>query len=274
MEVLMCWLSSVPNVIWSAIIASCLTFFGVFLTNRGNEKRQTLLLEYEKEKFQAEQKLALKKEVFLSMASSFADVLSVVPKLMNLDITQKDIDSKLEDHSGKVAKSYLVAKEESVAKILNYSADTAESLLGLVTDRAVLLDHKEAISIYQGTIDSANNEKNRILAMMKEFNLQGRNDQATFDYLNKSYEVQDEIAEKNQESLNEQSNTLKELHLKFMKRCIKEHGLLLSKLPNMTIALRNELDNNDNSAIFIEALDANIERMNAAFDGLFKENEA
>ncbi len=64
MEVLIYWISKVPNVIWSAIIASCLTFFGVYLTNKGNAKRQASVLLHEKEKFQFEQKLALKKKFF------------------------------------------------------------------------------------------------------------------------------------------------------------------------------------------------------------------
>jgi hypothetical protein len=40
---------------------------------------------------------------------------------MNLEFTQKDIETKMADHSGIVAKSYLVAKESSVVEILNYS---------------------------------------------------------------------------------------------------------------------------------------------------------
>lgn len=48
MELLIIWIAKVPNVIWSAVIASCLTIFGVFLTNRGNERRQEAVLEYEK----------------------------------------------------------------------------------------------------------------------------------------------------------------------------------------------------------------------------------
>ena len=64
MEILIGWISQVPNVIWSAIIASFLTFLGVLWTNKGNEKRQIALLEHEKEKFQAEQKIALKKRCF------------------------------------------------------------------------------------------------------------------------------------------------------------------------------------------------------------------
>jgi hypothetical protein len=74
MEILVSWLSNVPNVIWSAIIASLLTLSGVLWTNRGNEKRQAALLEHERQKFLSEQRLSLKKEVFLNVASSFADV--------------------------------------------------------------------------------------------------------------------------------------------------------------------------------------------------------
>jgi len=274
MEELICWISKVPNVIWSAVIASLLTFFGVYLTNRGNERRQIAALKHEKEKFDAEQKLSLKKEVFLNVASSFSDVLGVFPKLINLDFSDKDINELTAGHGGAVAKSYLTAKEESVAEILNYSAETAETLLALLKDRAVLLDHKKAIEIYQDTINSANAEKNRILEMMKEFNLQGRTDKNTFDYLNKSYELQEDIVKKSTNKLKEQQSILKPLHLEFAKKCISEHGRLLSLLPPMTVALRNELDNDGNSEIFVKALNSNISRMNDTFSNLFDEKKA
>lgn len=269
MDAIVCWFSNVPNVIWSAVIASLLTFFGVYLTNKGNERRQDAILKHEKEKFQAEQKLALKKEVFLNVASSFSDILGIFPKLINLDFSDKDINEQSATHGGIVAKSYLAAKEDSVAEILNYSAETAESLLLLLKDRAQLLDHKKAIEIYQETINSADTEKNRILAMMKEFNLQGRKDKGTFDYLDKSYETQENIVKTSSVSLEEQKTILKPLHLKFARKCIEEHGRLLSLLPPMTIALRNELDNDGDSEIFVNALNANIARMNTAFSRVF-----
>ncbi|MFT6908213.1 MAG: hypothetical protein ACJAS1_004907, partial [Oleiphilaceae bacterium] len=183
MDLLICWIYRVPDVIWAAVIASLLTFLGVLWTNKGNEKRQAALLEHEKNKYQSEQKLALKKEVFLNIASSFSDVLGVIPKLINLEFSQKEIESEIADHGGIVAKAYLSAKETTVAKILDYSAETAESLISLMKDRAIVLDHKNAIEIYQSTIDTANNEKNRIITIMQELNLQGRKDVATFDFL-------------------------------------------------------------------------------------------
>lgn len=266
-------ISKVPNVIWSAVIASFLTFIGVLWTNKGNEKRQAALLEHEKQKYKSEQKLALKKEVFLNVASSFADVLGIIPKLMNLDFTQKEIEIRMSDHSGIVAKSYLAAKEESVAAILNYSAETAEVFIQLMKERAVALNHKQATEIYQATIDSAKNEKDRIISIMKELNLQGHNNQATFDYLNKSYEIQESIVNKSTVSLGEQESILQLLHITFAKKCISEHSRLLSLLPPMTIALRGELENDQNSQTFVDALNDNIERMNVAFDSIFEKKK-
>lgn len=273
MEFIVELISKVPNVIWSAIIASCLTFLGVFLTNKGNEKRQAALLKHEKGKYQSEQKLALKKEVFLNVARSFADVLGIIPKLMNLEFTQKDIETKTEEHSGIVAKSYLAAKEETVAEILKYSAETGEVFIKLMKKRAIVLDHKKAIEIYQSAIDSANTEKDRIISIMKELNLHGHSNQAIFDYLNKSYEIQEGIIQKSTVSLEEQERVLQPLYLAFAKSCMAEHGRLLSMLPPMTIALRGELENDGNSQIFVQALNDNIKRMNLAFDRLFEADE-
>lgn len=266
-------ISQVPNVVWSAVIASFLTFLGVMWTNKGNERRQIALLEYEKEKYKSEQKLALKKEVFLNVASSFANVLGVFPKLMNLKITEKEISDQVGDHSGIVAKSYLVAKEESVAEILNFSSETAEVYLDLAKERHVLLDHQSAIEIYQTMINKANEEKNRILSMMQEYNLQGRTDTQSFNLMDENYKFQEKIVNESTANIEKQKLELKPLHMSFAQKCIKEHSRMQSLLPPMTIALRAELENNDKSDIFIKALNENITRMNIAFTKLFEHNE-
>ena len=177
--------------------------------------------------------------MFLNVAGSFADVLGIVPKLINLEFTQKDIEVQMKDHSGIVAKSYLAAKEESVTEILNYSAEIAEVFIDLMKDRAIALDHKKAIEIYGSTIDKANNEKDRLISMMKEFNLQGRNDPATFDYLKKSYEIQEGIVQRRSTaSLEEQKGILKPLNLEFAKKCMSEHGRLLEVCLFLVYGLR------------------------------------
>jgi hypothetical protein len=200
--------------------------------------------------------------------------LGLIPKLLNLDFSQKEIEAQVANHSGIVAKSYLAAKETSVAEILNFSSETAETLIDLMKDRAELLDRKNAIAIYQSMIDKANDEKNRIVSIMKEFNLQSRNDPATFDFLKQNYESQDNLIKRSTESKEQQESILKPLHLKFARKCLSEHSRLLSLLPPMTIALRDELDNDGNSEAFVNALSENIQRMNAAYDKMFPNNPA
>jgi hypothetical protein len=269
MELFICWISKVPDVIWSAVIASGLTFLGVLWTNKGSEKRQDTLLEHEKRKFQDEQKLVLKKEVFLNLASSFANVLEIIPKLSNLDFSQKEIEMQIKNHSGIVAKSYLVANESTVSEILNYSVEITESLIPLMLNRAIVLDHKMASYIYQSTIESSNNEKNRIITMMQEFNLQGRSDKKIFDYLTKSYEIQNDIVEKSTKSKEVEENILRPLLIEFTKKCIEKQARLISLSSPMIIALRKELGSDSEPEAFKKALNKNIERMNSIFDRLF-----
>lgn len=268
MHILIYWISKIPDVVWSAVIASFLTFLGVLWTNKGNEKRQIALLKHEEQKIKLEQAVSLKKDVFLAVAGSFARVLGIIPKLTNLEFSDKNINEELGDHSAIVAKTYLSAEESTVCEILKYSSELTEAYLALIKPRATLLDHKKAIEIYQETIDQANAEKNRIVSIMKELNLQGRRDENTFDFLNRSYETQEEIIKVNYTAQAEQKEILKELYIEFCKNCISVHGKLLLQLPPMTIAIRRELDNDKDSEIFQEAINESVKRMKKSFEQL------
>lgn len=264
-----CWFLKIPDVVWSAIIASLLTLFGVFLTNKGNEKSQRNLLEHEKQKFLLEQKMVLKKEVFLNLASSFANVMGLITKLMNLEFSQKEIESQLSDHGGVVAKTFLVAKEKTVLEILKFSSVVSENILDLMRHRAEILDRKKAIDIYQATLDKSNREKDRYLLELHEFSIKGEKNPPVFEYFVKMFEMHDGICNKNEELKNEQQLIMKSLMIEFFKKCIQVQANLHSKISPMTLSLRAELDNNVDSEIFVTALNDSINRMKDVFENLF-----
>ncbi len=261
-------LEKIPHVVWSAVIASLLTIFGVWLTNRGSANRQMDLINHEKEKFLLQQSMILKKEVFLEMAKSFANVLDVIVNLINLDFSNNDIRDKMNNHGGYVAKSYLVANENSLVEILNYSSEVSQTYIELSKERAILLDYKEAVEIYQNTIDSNNLEKDRILSMLKEFNIYGKVDKGTFDYLYKDFELRIKVIEEFTLKIEEIENILKPLHLSFIKKCLEEHSKLVTLISPMTIEIRKELNNNQDSKIFVDALNLNNTKMQKSFKSL------
>ena len=162
LEIINSIIAKVPDVIWSAVIASFLTFLGVLWTNKGSAERQRALLLHEKEKFKYGQSIALKKEVFLEVAASFSKVLSIFPRLVDLNVSDKELSEDVNDHGPIVAKSYLVAKEKTVEKLLEFSNELSETYLSLIKPRAILLDHKNAIGIYENMINKATQEKERI----------------------------------------------------------------------------------------------------------------
>ena len=55
-----------------------------------------------------------------------------------------------------------------------------------------------------------------------------------------------------------------------MKKCIQEHSRLLTLITPMTIAVRDELGNDGDSKVFVDALNSNISRMNIAYGKLFE----
>jgi len=265
MESINNFMNTIPAVIWSAIIASLLTIFGVWLTNRGNARRQSELLAHEEKKFKFEQNLALKKEVFLEVAASFSRALSVFPRLVDLTIPQKEMFSVMDEHGPTVAKSYLIAKEDTVSKLLAYSNEVTEAYFPLLKSRIILLDHNENITIYQDMISKAEKEQDRLIGIMKELNLQGNSDQHTWDYINKSIESQGKIIIEYNESIKEQQSILEPLHKEFAAECISAYARLGTSIAPVTIAVRKELDNDIDSKLFSETMNAAMARMEDKF---------
>lgn len=269
MDLLVQLILKIPNVIWSAIIASCLTFFGVLLTNRGNEKRQAAQLKHEEFKYQSQQKFELKKEVYLNAAQSFYKVLSVIPKLSDLSFEHEYISSIMNDHQEIIAKVYLVAKEDSVATIMNYSADLIESLLVSMKQRMVLLDQNSAVDVYRTALIESNKEKDRLVAMVQELQVSGRRDNDALKYLSERFQSQVNITQKHQSSLDAQIQKLAPQQKIFFVDCMKEHARLLSLISPVILALRSELELDEDSKLFIDAFNADIKRMSKAFEKAF-----
>jgi hypothetical protein len=80
-------------------------------------------------------------------------------------------------------------------------------------EREVVLGHQKTIEIYQSTINSAENEKDRIISRIKELNHQSHNNQSTLDNLNEKYDVQESIKYNTRNRLEKQESTFESSYL-------------------------------------------------------------
>ncbi|MFC1537026.1 chromosome partitioning protein ParA [Pseudomonadota bacterium] len=271
MEYIGCLLSKVPDVLWAAIIASCLTFIGVLLTNRGNQQSLAMQLSHNREMFVYEQEVSLKKEVYLDAAATFSRSLACIPKMANLDISMELISNDMEAHGPSAAKLYITAKEDTVAEVIGFSNELGESFLKLIKTRAELIDTTEAISIYQEMIKSSKTEQERILSIMKELNLNGQSDPEKWKYLNNCYDAENERIEETQKTIDDIVKENIPKHLQFSKLCMSEYARLSILISPMIMAVRSELHTSEDGDEFATIIRESMSRMQKSYDNYIKD---
>jgi len=254
-------ITSVPNVVWSAIIASCLTFLGVMLTNRGYAQRQRESLAHEERKFQFEQNMVLKKEVYLEMAAMFARALGIIPKLVNLEFSCKELGEYSTDPEEAAAKALLIADTDTVSILQEFTADLSEEILLLIKQREKLLDHRKAIDIYQEMIANANSEKDRLIAILKESNIQGEGDIYTLTYIENNYKSLEGTITTANNRIDEQKAALEPAYAEFVQKCWAEYTRLSVSMVPVIISVRNELDSGIDARKFEDIMQKSMSRV-------------
>ena len=87
-------LKEIPNVVWSAIIASLITLSGVWLSNRNSRNLQQNQLRHDAERRNSERELALRKEVYLEALESISISIARISHLNPTDFANNTTQKK------------------------------------------------------------------------------------------------------------------------------------------------------------------------------------
>jgi hypothetical protein len=259
-------ISSIPNVIWSALIASLLTFLGVMWIKRGDAHRQQKSPTDEESKFQIEQNMAFKKEAYFEMAAMFARTLSTFKKLTELEYSPKELREHARDPEEAVAKAILIADADTVSKLQEFSFALNEALIHLLRRRETLLDNQRSIDTYKEIITNANAEKDRLITILKESNMQGQGDIYTLTSIEDSYKSQEEIIANAQNKIDEIKAAFKQLHREFINNCWTEYSRFSVAMAPVTIAVRNELGSDIDAGKFEQIIQTSMSRVLATIE--------
>ena len=118
LEVLICAIRDVPNVVWSGVIAAVISLCGVWISNRSNNERLKLQLAHDAQEKNKERIHSLRSEVYLRVVEYIEATNIHLSSLSNRDLTKSDMSTELQVISGAMAKLKLVA-EPQTSKIAN-----------------------------------------------------------------------------------------------------------------------------------------------------------
>ena len=86
------WLTSIPHVVWAAIIASGLTIFGVTLANRANKKCLILQLNHDAQQKDKEREMQLRRDVYIEAAEAIAEAIKDIQSLPNRIVFSNNLE--------------------------------------------------------------------------------------------------------------------------------------------------------------------------------------
>lgn len=235
------YIALIPNVVWAAVLASALTFFGVMLSNRSNTSRLLKTLAHESAEKDKDRIHSLRKDVYLRAAEAMAEVGNYLGKIPQLDPTKENIADGLSGFFVASIKLQLVS-ESGTAKLANeLAARYSEILFALLAKASPIHTLQAAIQIASEFYDQKQAEVARVLVEMTQLNESGCADSLRFEALKRSFEhshqAVTQLGEDRIKSFEERNLAMREYTIALLKE-MRSVGPLQMRL---TTAIRSEL---------------------------------
>lgn len=233
-------IKSVPNVIWSAIIASLLTLIGVLLTNKGNNLRFTKQLEHEGSQRDKEREINLRREVYLSASEAIAEAQGSITKFPNSTIQELQDRFNNSTLSANLNKIHIVASERTVSAIGSFGERFSEAIASLMVKKIVLQTLEDEVKTINENINSMLATREQILEQIQEIPKTQENS-AYIDTLFKQFNETDLPLNTLFEERDTKTPKLLEQNFAYQQECLDESFSVGQTLIEANLAIRQEL---------------------------------
>lgn len=264
------FLSKVPDAVWAAILASILTLSGVLLTNRGNNNRLLAQLNHDAEERSRERQMSLRREVYLIAVEAVTKAYSILMELPLADLQSNSWKAEANSISKALSKIHIVGSDETVSSSTQFSLSFSRALLELTQKKIPLDQLKFRLNILNNLINKSIEEKDRCIALMKEFNLKALTDQRLWNTIQNNYDFENQqisqyMAE--QKDIAQQYNDLLlELITNCYQKCIELGYLLVPAL----CSIRAEIDMPINIEQYRELIERTRAEMEISFSAFIE----
>jgi hypothetical protein len=239
-------LAQIPATFWSFIIAGLFTLSAslssIFLTNRAHDSRLRTQLAHDRDLKNRDREMALRRDIYLAAAEAAAAGLIAVGRFANLDVSDEKLTEGYLDKAPSLTKVPIIAKEETVRAVTNFSVELNAAFLILFARRLPLVLQKQHISFLSGQIDIFTKEQSRMLELMKQYNMDGINDPHRWDMIQHTFDFERSRVEQTTQEIKTLNASLIPEQLKFMEEVYDEMIKLGRFLTPALFTIRKELE--------------------------------
>ena len=138
---------SIPDVIWSGIVASVLTLGGVLIANASNTKRLKIQLKHDSTEKLRDRQATLRRDVYLNAAEELVKASSYLGALPSVNVATTNIGSGLQGFFVAASKLALVSDPSTAYEVNELVGQYGELFLKLTVKLLPLQSVKTDIGI-------------------------------------------------------------------------------------------------------------------------------
>ncbi|MEO5658450.1 MAG: hypothetical protein ABIQ90_01455 [Polaromonas sp.] len=266
-------IASVPDVIWSGVIASLLTLSGVLLSNWSNTNRLKIQLKHDSDEKTKERLAMLRKEVYLNAAEESIKANAYLGSLSQVDFSKTNAGEGMHGFFAAAAKLQLISKPKTSLQVSELVSTYGELLFKAMAKVRPIQKLQTDIAIRDDHYHRAQAEVSRVLAAMTQFNEAAKTDDAVFKALNISFDFQQGQANKFASERSALWVERNRLHLAFIREFVVDMKLAGERQMQVMVELRRELDVGGDVDAFIRQMDAQWKRMKTQLETLLDDLE-
>lgn len=262
------FLASIPDVIWSGVIASVLTLSGVLISNRSNTNRLKLQLQHDANEKAKERTALMRREVYLRVAEELVKANAHLAGLPQLDLSKTNLADGLQGFFGAAARLQLVAEPRTALLVSQLVAEYGELVFKLMTHLVPVSKARSDIQIADDHYSKAQFEVTRILGEMARLHESGKPDPIVFQALESSFKFQQEQSSKFAADRNGAWTRCNQSNVAFQKYMLSQIRDLVPRQIPVIVEIRRDLGLTGDLAEVETHLRLQMKRMEEHFDSL------
>lgn len=257
-------ISSIPNVVWSGMLASFITLAGVMLSNWDSRRRLMRQLDHDAAEKRKDRNAGLRRDVYLRAAEEFVRASHRLGSLSQVDPVKTNMADNFQDLFVVAAKLQLISSAATSRLVGELSVTYGEILLNIMHEIQPVHDIQTDITVATDAYERSSAEAKRVLSALTSFNESARTESEIFDALQRSFDFNQTQAEKYSVERLSLMDKRSELHLEFSKGLMVTMKRIAEVQAPVMIAIRRELDLDGNIEEFQAQTMENLARMEAA----------
>lgn len=235
------FLKSVPDVVWSGLIASIVTLSGVFLVNISNTNRLKLQLKHDADEKAIERTATLRREVYLRTVEELVKANSHLSSLPQIDVTKTNLADGLQGFFIAAARLQLVAEPKTSLLVSQLSADYGELAFKLMTDLIPAIKAKNDTELADDFYNRTQVEINRILSEQRKIIESANQNPTILQSLQHSFQFEQEQAVKYSAEKSEGWERFNQYNIIFQKHLLTELREISFKQIPVMVEIRRDL---------------------------------